>query len=370
MKLAIVRWRVAATGGAERFIADCSNALANLGIEVTLIAEQWERPTAFPGRFIKLPPSKGNRGRRYRAFQKSVAGTVAENAFGLVQSHERLLTADIFRAGDGVHAAWFDRLKRSRSWGRGVLMNTDPLHRLYMETERKMARETDMIFVAISSLVARELRDWLEVPDARIRVIENGVDLTRFRPATLEERLSARVRFGIDGDGPVISYVGSGFERKGAFQLVRALAHRQLRDVTALIAGRDKAEKSLARLIAKLGLAKRVAMTGAAGDVRPMLQAADLFVLPTMYDPGPIAALEALASGLPVVTTPDTGVAEMIADTGAGRITDREPEALAEAIHQALGELGVAKQAVLALRPRLELSLAVEKWLDLYRELA
>ena len=370
VKLAIIRRRLAATGGAEQFIAAISNSLANQGIEVTLIAQQWGPTTAFPGRIIELPPSKGNRGYRFRAFQKSVADTVAANVFDLVQSHERLLTADLFRAGDGVHAAWVDRLKRHRSWGHGLFTNINPMHRIYMETERKMVRETDMIFVAISSFIARELRDWLDVPDARIRVIENGVNLSYFRPATPEERSAARARFGIEGDAPAIAYVGSGFERKGAFQLVRALTRPQLREVTALIAGGDKAEKSLARLIAKLGLAKRVTMTGAVGDVRSILHAADIFVLPTMYDPGPIAALEALASGLPVVTTPDTGVAEMIVDTGAGRITEREPEPLADAIHQTLGELAPAKQAALALRARLEHSLAVEKWLDFYRDLS
>jgi UDP-glucose:(heptosyl)LPS alpha-1,3-glucosyltransferase len=319
---------------------------------------------------IKLPPSKGNRGRRYRAFQKSVSDAVAENTFDLIQTHERLLTADIFRSGDGVHAAWLDRLKRNRPWPRNISMNTNPLHRLYMETERRMARETDMIFVAISSLVARELRDWLDVPDERIRIIENGVDLTRFRPATPEQRSAARDGLGIKGDGPVVSYVGSGFERKGAFQLVRALSHPQLDDVTAFVAGRDRAEKSLMRLINQLGLAKRVIMTGAVSDVRPLLDASDLFVLPTMYDPGPNAVLEALASGLPVVTTPDTGVAQMIVDSGAGRISGRDPEALADAIHQTLGELALARDAALSLRPKLDLSFCMDKWLDLYRELS
>ncbi len=370
MKLAIVRWRVAATGGAEQFILGAARALDTKGIDVTLITEQWDRPDVFPGRIIKLPPSKGNRGRRYRAFQKSVADAISRNTFDLVQSHERLLTADIFRSGDGVHAAWLDRLKRNRSWLSRMSMNTRPLHRLYMETERRMACETDMIMVAISSLVAQELRDWLDVPDERIRLIENGVDLTRFRPAAPEERSAARLRLGIKGDGPVITYVGSGFERKGAFQLVRALSHPQLSHVTAIVAGRDKAEKSLARLINRLGLAERVTVTGPVADVRPLLHAADLFVLPTMYDPGPNAVLEALASGLPVVTTPDTGVAEMIIDSGTGRVTDREPDALAEAIHQVLGKLALAKEAVLTLRPKLDHSLSMDKWLDLYRELS
>lgn len=370
MNLAIVRWRIAATGGAERFIFGIAEALAERDIEVTLIAEESGRAAAFRGRHIELPHFRGSRSRRFRAFQNSVAEALAGNAFDLVQSHERVLSADIFRAGDGVHAAWFDRLQRSRPWWRRAAMKAEALHRLYMETERRMARETEMIFVANSALVARELRDWLDVPDSRVRVIENGVNLARFAPATAEQRASARARLGLREEGPVVSYVGSGFERKGAFQLVRALADPALRDVTALIAGRDRAQGSLMRLIGRLGLSGRVLATGPVDDVRAILHAADLFVLPTMYDPMPNAALEALASGLPVVTTADAGIAEAIDETGAGKVTSREPEALAHAVSETLGRLPEARAAALALRPRFELSRAVGRWLDLYRDLS
>lgn len=369
VKLAIVRKRFASAGGAEQFIVDTTNALAELGVEVTLISEGSDGVGELGARLIKLPVSKGSRSHRYRTFQAAVDHALAQRSFTLVQSHERILNADIFRAGDGVHAAWVERLKRSRPWWRRLAMDYDPLHQLLMDTERRMARETDMVFVANSELVARELRDWLDVPQERLRVIENGVDLNRFRPATTEERSAARAQLGVD-DGPVVAYVGSGFERKGAFQLVRALADRRLRDVKAVIAGRDKAQQSLMRLVNDLRLSKRVVVAGPVGDVRQILHAADLFVLPTLYDPMPNAALEALASGLPVVTTPDAGIAEAIVETGAGRVSAREPEALADAIHRALLDLATARKAALSLRPRFELSLATRKWLDLYRELS
>ncbi len=370
MNLAIIRWRIAETGGAERFIFDIAKALDERGIEVTLIAEECARAAAFTGRFIELAKSKGGRSQRYRRFQASVGDVLARNRFSLVQTHERLLTADIFRAGDGVHGAWFERLAKSRPWWRRVGMNLDPMHRMYRQTELKMARESDMIFVANSALVARELRQWLDVPDERIRVIENGVDLEHFSPATPQERAAARVRLAIDPEGPVAAYVGSGFERKGAFQLIRALAEPNLRDLTLIIAGRDKARNTLIGLADRLGVSNRVVVTGALIDVRSVLHGADLFVLPTLYDPMPNAALEALASGLPVVTTADAGIADAIAETGAGKVTSRDPEALADAIAAVLGDLGAARQAALALRPRLALPQAVAKWLELYGALS
>ena len=370
MKLAMVRWRVASSGGAERFILTQAEALAERGVELTMLVEQWKHPQPFPGRLIKLPASSGRSGNRYKAFQRSVADAVAAEDLGLIQTHERILTADIARCGDGVHAAWLDRLKRQRPWFKRLSIYSNSLHSVYMETERRMAKETDMIFVAISPLIARELRQWLDVPEARLRTIENGVDLDYFHPPSDIERSSARRSLGIDGDSPVVSFVGSGFERKGAFQLVRSLADPRLREVTALIAGQDRWAQSLIRLIHDLGLADRVIVTGLVSDVRQILHAADIFVLPTLYDAGPNAVLEALASGLPAVTTPDTGVAELIEKSGAGIVSERRPEALADAIHRSLADIAAKTDAALALRPSLDFNRSIAKWLDLYRELS
>lgn len=370
MNLVIIRWRIASSGGVESFIFDIADALDQRGVEVTLISEQCDQSATFKGRFIKLPISRGTRSQKYRRFQASVGEAIARNRFGLVQSHERLLTADLYRAGDGVHAAWFDRLKKSRPWWRGVGMNVNTMHNLYRDIELKMARESDMIFVANSTLVARELHDWLDLPAARIRLIENGVDLNYFTPAAPQQRVDARAALGIDSTGPVACYVGSGFERKGAFQLVRALADPSLQDVTAVIAGRDKAERMLIGLAKRLGLSNRLVVTGPLSDVRSVLHAADIFVLPTLYDPMPNAALEALASGLPVVTTADAGIADAIDDTGAGKVTTRDPEALADAMAAVFGDLAIARQAALDLRPRFALSETVAKWLELYGELS
>ena len=199
MRLAIVRRRFVPTGGAERFIENTIEALAETGIETTLVSESAEAAPAGGGRLarmVRIPPAGGplaggSRYRRYRAFQAAVAGVLAKDSFDVVQSHERILDAHLFRAGDGVHAAWVDRLGRERRWRRRLL-GVDRFHRHLIETERRMARRTDMIFVANSPMVARELADWLDLPAARIRTIENGVDLAAFRPPTPEQRMEAR----------------------------------------------------------------------------------------------------------------------------------------------------------------------------------
>jgi len=128
----------------------------------------------------------------------------------------------------------------------------------------------------------------------------------------------------------VILYVGSGYARKGVAILLEALAHMATPSAEVWIVGRDKHENHYRQQARKLGVEKRVRFLGAQPDVRPFLGAADLFCLPTLYDPLPNAALEALACGLPVVTTTTCGAAEFIEPGVNGALCPPlEPVALA-----------------------------------------
>lgn len=369
MRLAVVRKRFNPFGGAERFIVTAAGALIARGVEVTVVTEDWSGGDV-PGLSRVVVPKAGGllRSTRLARFQAACENAIRTGGFDLVQTHERLLGADLFRAGDGVHAAWIARLGRERGPLGAALLRLDPMHRLVMATERAMAA-SNMLFVANSELVAGEIRDLLGVPETRLRVIENGVDLDRFRPAEADARAAARAAFGLSADVPVVAFVGSGFERKGAFALVEALARPELREVHALVAGADRQLKKLRQSVERLGLSGRVQILGGIPDPRAVLAAADLFALPSLYDPMPNAALEALACGLPVVTCEGAGIATAVAATGAGAVVDRAPEDLASGLARTLARLPEARTAAAALRPSLDLTLAVERWRALYDEL-
>jgi UDP-glucose:(heptosyl)LPS alpha-1,3-glucosyltransferase len=367
VRLAIVRRRYTPFGGAERFIEASAGAFAAAGIDVSIVAESWGAPGNV--QHVGVPSGGLTRAGRLAHFQRAVAGILAREKFDLVQTHERLLTADIFRAGDGVHAAWVARQLAERGAWRGALMRLDPMHRLVIATERRMASESGMVFVANSGLVAREIEQWLSVPAARIRTIENGVDLVRYRPAP-DERAAARRNFKVEGGAPVVAFVGSGFERKGAFKLIEALALPAMRDVRAIIAGADRGLDRLRARVAALGIGGRVTVAGGVADPLAVYHAADLFVLPSLYDPMPNAALEALACGLPVVTTADTGIAEAVHEAKAGAVVSRDPDSIAAGIASVIAARANTTAAALALAQRFDLRAATARWLALYRELA
>ena len=369
MRLAIVRKRFNPFGGAEKFIVTAAGALMARGVDVTVVTEAWDGGEIAGLQRIVVPKRRGLfRHSRLAGFQAACGRALAAGKFDLVQTHERMVGADLFRAGDGVHAAWVERLGRERGWAASRLLALDPMHRLVMATERAMAA-SDMLFVANSELVAGEIRDRLGVPSRRVRVIENGVDLARFRPAGPEERAAARAALGLPDDGPVVAFVGSGFERKGAFHLVEALALSAARGLSAVIVGEDRRRKALEALVAQRGLGARVRVLGGVGDVRPVLAAADMLALPTLYDPLPNAALEAIACGLPVLTSEGAGVAAAIAASGAGVVTSRAPEDIAAGLGRMVSEQAAMSAAAVSLRARYDLDAATGGWRALYDEL-
>jgi UDP-glucose:(heptosyl)LPS alpha-1,3-glucosyltransferase len=370
VKLAIVRRRYAPFGGAERFIETIAGELAKAGHELSVVAESWPGSTTLNVRRVDVSPGGATRRGKLAHFQREAATLLARANFDLVQTHERLLTADIFRAGDGVHAAWLARLAAEQGSSRALLRRANPMHRLIVATERKMASETDMVFVANSSLVAREVSDWLNVPASRIRTIENGVDGTMFHRPSETERTAARRRFNVEGDDPVIAFVGSGFERKGAFRLVETLALPALRHARALIVGRDRRQDALQKRIERLGLAGRVQLLGGVNDPLAVYHAADVFALPSLYDPMPNAALEALACGLPLVVTADTGIADAVREHDAGVVVTRSPDDIAHGLLAALAKRNEMAEAAATLARQFDLAAMTQRWLSLYRDLA
>jgi UDP-glucose:(heptosyl)LPS alpha-1,3-glucosyltransferase len=108
----------------------------------------------------------------------------------------------------------------------------------------------------------------------------------------------------------VFLFVGSGFARKGVPQLLRAMTG--VRGAHLVVVGEDRKRVLLQSAAGEMKLAERVHFAGAQKDVQPWYGMADCFVLPALYDPFPNAALEAMACGLPLITSLQCGAAEFV----------------------------------------------------------
>ncbi|GAA5162550.1 glycosyltransferase family 4 protein [Viridibacterium curvum] len=328
IRLAIVRSRYNPFGGAERFVERTLSALESHAINVTLIARRWDGDTSAKNaagwRLLKCDPFHIGRVWRDRSFARGVQKLMASERFDLVQSHERIPGCDIFRAGDGVHATWLSlRARTLSSFGRW-LQSRSPWHNYTLAAEDAMFRDRRLRAVICNSgMVRDDLARRYPKLAARLHVLHNGVDLERFHLGLrARHRQTLREQMGVSDATRVILYVGSGYERKGVGVLLKALARPELADAQLWVVGKDKAQQKFEALAHKLGVRERVRFEGPQQDVVRYLGAADVFALPTLYDPMPNAAMEALASGLPTLTSMSCGTAELVRALECGEVTD------------------------------------------------
>lgn len=378
MRLAIVRQRYNPFGGAERFVERALIALAARGAQVTLITRRWEGSTESGFEKIICNPRLrwpfNGRTDRDRAFSRCVLETIAKRDFDLVQSHERIPGCSIFRAGDGVHAAWLAYRSAHLTPLKRCAQSISPYHRYLLSAERSMfAHPALRAVICNSQMVASEIEQYYGVEPKRLHVIYNGVDTDDFHPRLAElHRTAVRHRLGIHPEAPLLLYVGSGYERKGVPQLLQAFASLRRRDTHLVIIGADRRLQATKRAAARLGLSAKVHLLGPVQDVRPFYGAADGFVLPTIYDPCPNAALEALACGLPMVTSEGCGAKEWIQEGINGwviRLSDDKSLATAlDNLCTAAGDLAMRAHARASVE-ELSLRKMSERLLALYESL-
>ena len=320
-RIALVRARYSPFGGAERFVDHALAALQQNDVAVTLITRRWKQDSVIPA-VICNPFYVGNVWRDW-SFARSVCRTLTRENFDLVQSHERIACCDVYRAGDGVHREWLAQRGRILSPLGRLKVALNPYHAYVKQAEAALFRSPRLRAVICNSRMAKdEIHTWFQVPDETLHVIYSGVDTQRFHPALRERHRAAfRAEQRIPDAATVFLYVGSGFERKGVAPLIKAFS--TLPDTAYLVVvGNDKRKTHYETLADQCGAAVRIRFLGALKDVTPCYGAADVFVLPTLYDPFPNVILEAMASGLPVITSTKSGGAELIEPGKSGYICD------------------------------------------------
>ncbi|HEX8741484.1 MAG TPA: glycosyltransferase family 4 protein [Casimicrobiaceae bacterium] len=318
LRLAVIRQRYTPFGGAERFLDLALEALAQRGVAVTVYARAWPKPDRYPLDVCIVDPFHVGGLWRDASFARAACRAVRDLGGALVQSHERLSCCDIFRAGDGVHATWLEERSRHLARWRRVALRVSPHHRWRLAMERSLFASPRLKAVICNSrMVKDDIRARFGVDDAKLHVIYNAVASERFTPDLASQRGTVRAANAIAADATLFLHVGSGFERKGLATTLAALAMLPP-SVHLAVIGSDRRLARYAARAGSLGIADRVTFAGAVTDPRPWYGAADAFVLPTLYDPFPNAALEAMASGLPIATSTRSGAAELALDFDAG----------------------------------------------------
>jgi UDP-glucose:(heptosyl)LPS alpha-1,3-glucosyltransferase len=368
--LIFVRRNFSAFGGGELILQQTMAALVARGRRVAIVSADWPKDPSGGIEHIPCRPSIALRPFRARAFAAAACRAVSTLGPALVQGNERMPCCDIFRAGDGVHAAYLDRRRRHETaLGRAALA-TSLFHRELLRLERDTFTSARLrAVIAISEMVAEDIRRHFDFPAERIHCIPNGVDLQRFRPELRRlHRAEQRARLGVAEDRPVILLVGSGFARKGLVQAMSALAD-MTGDAELWVVGRDTRTGAFVAKARHLGVGQRVRFIGPSRDMLPWYGAADVLTLPSTYEPFGTVVLEAMACGLPAVVSHDCGARELVRRFDPSLAVDSlDTRNLGAALERALGMARLPDTAALARAAASNYSLPamVDRMLALY----
>eukprot|EP01037_Dinobryon_pediforme_P015538 gene15538-15685_t len=328
------------TGGVETVALELSRAFSRANVANCVMASKVDGPVA-PGTDIELVgavlaklPTRGTLryvGRALVVPLFTIAATFAarRRRQAVIISHGDSFIGDIMVI-HAVNAASLAEKRRDGGW-RWML---NPMHMWVALRDRWMIGGLRYrIYVAVSRRVQHELQHHYNVPLQRIRIIPNGIDLARFKPA-LQMRSDMRAAFNIPSEAKVLLFAGHEFGRKGLEYIIRAL-DQSSDDVWLLVVGSDNPEPY--RQIAPR-LKDRIVFVGSRKNMPDFYAAADTFVFPTNYETFSLVCMEALASGLPVLATRVGGIEDYLNEGGNGYFITRDPAVIADKIRMVFAD--------------------------------
>lgn len=286
MRFALIHRAFSDQGGTERVGLGLANHLLAAGHAVDLWCQRCDG--APEGARVRALGG-GGRGRIWKMLSLwRVSQRIPRQEYDVVIGLGRTAGHDLYRAGGGCHRAWVAR----QGWSAADAVEVALDRRAVLGARR---------VVANSRLAAAELIRWYNLPTERLTVVHNGVNLTRFQP---------RAPSATPLPQPWLAFLGHGYARKGLPTALRALA--RLPGIHLAIWGAERRPGPYQALARRLGVADRTHFLGALAQPEQILPGATALLLPTRYDPFANVVLEALACGVPAITTADNGAAEVL----------------------------------------------------------
>lgn len=370
MRVAFVKKKFSIHGGAERYMATLIEEFKKSGHNVHIFSHHWEESDGIT--FHKVPLVPFNSFLSATTFNANLCKALRrEGPFDCTVSFERTTCQDIYRAGEGCHAEWLEIRSRIEPLYKRLSFKINPLHRSLLNIERQIFSSTKLI-IANSTMVKDQIVKHYRVPAEKITIIYNGVDLTRFCPEKKSFwRKEVRARLGLPVDTNILLFVGSGFKRKGLKTLVDALSFMKRKDVRLLVIGKGNSKQYRAAAEHE-GTVDKIIFLNPQKEIEAFYAAADAFVLPTLYDPFSNATLEAMASGIPVITTKNNGVAEIIENGKEGFVTDElfDAKELAEKMHYTLGTAPLMGERAREKAEKFSIQRAVDEFLHVIMQVS
>ena len=353
-------------GGAERYTCDLTVGLRARGHHVSLVASSFAEGGKGKDE-VALAARGATRARRYANFLHALDEHLTSARYEVVHAMLPVRRCHVYHPHAGV-AAESDRPSGTAARMRARL---NFRRQMFASVERSLLSGADApVVLCLSEYVKGSIRRHYDLPEEKLATLFNSVDLGRFDPDRhADAGCGLRRRLGLAAENRVALMMAQDFERKGLRQAILAVARVSDPRLVLLVAGKENAAPY--RLIAKAqGIADRVIFAGHAADPYPLYKAADFLLLPTRHDPCSLVVLEALAMGLPVITTVFNGASEIMNDGVHGVVLadPRNVNELAAAVGRMLNapRRQAMAQASLALRPALSFEHHLDQIIQIY----
>jgi UDP-glucose:(heptosyl)LPS alpha-1,3-glucosyltransferase len=263
---------------------------------------------------------------------------------------------DLFMPHHGTRPAVFKQqtklLTLPERTFRPLAFNCLPRYLRFKALERKqfsqLPNHNGKLFLAVSDMVADQMKQYYHVPDEQIRVVYNGANIDRFTPSESDEnRTAIRKRYNVNHDTVLFLIVAHDWDLKGLYTIFKSLRALKNEDsnVKLAVVGPGKMKglkcwgiplgkpfKRYPKLAKKWGIEDRVIFASGQDDPVPWYHAADVYVQPSIYDACSLVVLEAMACGLPSITSATNGVSRLITHGEDGLVID-DPQDHASLVH-------------------------------------
>lgn len=300
-------------GGHSRYVAELACRYKKVH-EVHVFANKWEGPDLQGITFHKVPALTWRELTKVLSFIFP-ATLMAPKGFDIIHSQGLCGLRHDLTTAHFIQPVWLRELEK-RGKKPGFVTN---LWKLIVAPFEKYALgpKCSKRVIAISKGMIADLNKEYGV-QANVDLVYHGVDLEKFHPSGKEKyREEVRRSWGVTSTDFVALFVGN--LQKGASAAIRAVA--LIPDARlALVSGSDNSEEK--KLAAELGIEERIIWTPKSREVEKYFAAADCFVFPTVYEPFGMVISEAMAAGIPVITSRSAGAADLIEDDVNGCLMD------------------------------------------------
>lgn len=301
--------------GVERVVFECAGYLAQRGHAVTVFADEWEQGDTRGVSYRRVAARRRPRWLHGASYFKECTKAMVQADFDVLNTHGVVCPTGGVQWVQSVHCAWLERCKEFRplhSLGRWK-QALNPLHPVILNLERRHFRERRyQRLIATTEAVRQDLHRLYDVPTGDVEVIPNGFSPVEFNPTRrAARRVAMRAKLGLVEREIALLFVANELDRKGFETVLEALRILQAPRLRLLTVGRPASE-SIRQRAERFGVAHQVLPCGATSDIGAFHAAGDLFVLPTQYEAFSLAILEALGSGLPVITSNVPGAHDAI----------------------------------------------------------